>query len=392
MAINAKDFQTLVREQVAAIQGGTSKVLVDLSVGSILRSVVEAYSAVALWLQGLILQLLATTRAATSSGTDLDSWVADYGLTRLPASPASGVVTFSRFTPTQQAVVPVGAIVQTADGTQQYAVTVDTTNPAYSASQGGYVMAAGNASVNAPVVAVSVGAAGNASVNAPVVAVSVGAAGNASVNGVNTLGQAIPGVDTVTNAAAFTNGTNAESDAALRTRFIAYVASLSKATKAAVGYAATSLKQGLTYTLVENQQYNGTAQNGYFYLVVDDGTGYPSSTFLATVYNAIDAVRPLTSTFGVFAPVVLAANVGMTITTAAGYDHIATASLVAAALTSYINSLPLGTPLAWSRLAQVAYDASPGVTNVSAVLLNGATADIATTNQQVVKAGTVSVA
>jgi uncharacterized phage protein gp47/JayE len=81
----------------------------------------------------------------------------------------------------------------------------------------------------------------------------------------------------------------------------------------------------------------------------------------------------------------------MTITTAAGYDHIATAALVTTALTNYINSLPLGTPLAWSRLAQVAYDASPGVTNVAAVLLNGATADIATTNQQVIKAGTVSV-
>lgn len=373
--LQAKDFQTLVREQVAAIQGGTSKVLVDLSVGSILRSVVEAYSAVALWLQGLILQLLATTRAATSSGTDLDSWVADYGLTRLPASAASGVVTFSRFTPTQQAVVPVGAIVQTADGTQQYAVTVDTTNPAYNAALGGYVLAAGNASVNAPVLAVS-----------------VGAAGNASVNGINTLGQAIPGVDSVTNAAAFTNGADAESDAALRARFVAYVASLSKATKAAVGYAATSLKQGITYTLVENQQYNGTTQNGYFFLVVDDGTGYPSSTFLATVYNAIDAVRPVTSTFGVFAPVVVPANVGMTVTAAVGYDHIATASLVATALTNYINSLPLGTPLAWSRLAQVAYDASPGVTNVSAVLLNGGTADIASTPKQVVKAGTISVA
>ena len=373
--LQAKDFQTLVREQVAAIQGGTSKVLVDLSVGSILRSVVEAYSAVALWLQGLILQLLATTRAATSSGTDLDSWVADYGLTRLPASAASGVVTFSRFTPTQQAVVPVGAIMQTADGTQQYAVTVDTTNPAYNAALGGYVLAAGNASVNAPVLAVS-----------------VGAAGNASVNGINTLGQAIPGVDSVTNAAAFTNGADAESDAALRARFVAYVASLSKATKAAVGYAATSLKQGITYTLVENQQYNGTTQNGYFFLVVDDGTGYPSSTFLATVYNAIDAVRPVASTFGVFAPVVVPANVGMTVTTAAGYDHIATASLVATALTNYINSLSLGTPLAWSRLAQVAYDASPGVTNVSAVLLNGGTADIATTPKQVVKAGTISVA
>ncbi|WP_045736811.1 baseplate J/gp47 family protein [Xanthomonas sp. MUS 060] len=373
--MQSKDFQTLVREQVAAIQGGTSKVLVDLSVGSILRAVVEAYSAVAMWLQGLILQLLATTRAATSGGTDLDSWMADYGLKRQPANAASGVVTFSRFTPTNQAVVPVGAIVQTADGTQQYAVTVDTTNPAYSASQGGYLIPAGNVSVNAPVVAVS-----------------VGTGGNASVNGINTLGQAIPGVDTVTNAAAFTNGANAESDAALRTRFIAYVASLSKATKGAVGYAATSPKQGLTYALVENQQYNGTAQNGYFYLVVDDGTGYPSSTLLATVYNAIDAVRPLTSTFGVFAPVVVPASVGMTIATAAGYDHVATASLVSTALTNYINSLPLGTPLAWSRLAQVAYDASPGVTNVSAVLLNGGTADIATTPKQVVKAATVSVA
>ncbi|MFX7996843.1 baseplate J/gp47 family protein, partial [Acinetobacter baumannii] len=91
------------------------------------------------------------------------------------------------------------------------------------------------------------------------------------------------------------------SDTALRTRFIAYVASLSKATKNAVGYAITSLKQGLVYSLVENQTYAGATQYGYFYVVVDDGTGSPSSTLLATVANAIDAVRPLTSTFGVFA-------------------------------------------------------------------------------------------
>ncbi|HHW4679686.1 MAG TPA: baseplate J/gp47 family protein [Xylella sp.] len=57
--------------------------------------------------------------------------MADYGLTRLPASAASGVVTFSHFTPTHQAVLPVGALVQTADGTQQYAVTVDATSPAW---------------------------------------------------------------------------------------------------------------------------------------------------------------------------------------------------------------------------------------------------------------------
>ena len=372
--LQAQDFQTLVRNQVAAIQGSSTQ-LVDLSVGSILRSIVEAYSAVALWLQSLILQLLVVTRAATSSDADLDSWMADFGLVRLQAVAASGLVTFSRFTPTAQAIIPIGAIAQTADGTQQYAVVVDATNPAYSAALGGYVAAAGNASVNVPVIAVS-----------------AGAAGNASVNGVNTLGQAIPGIDTVTNSAAFTNGADAESDTALRIRFIAYISSLSKATKQAVGFAASALKQGLTYTLVENQQYNGTAQMGYFYLVVDDGTGYPTSSLLASVYNAVDAVRPLTSTFGVFAPIVVLANMGMTISTAAGYDHAATAALVSTALTNYVNSLPLGSSLAWTRLSQVAYEASPGVINVSAVLLNGATGDLSANNKQVIKAGTVAVA
>ena len=374
MAIQTKDYVTLVREQTTAIQGA-ARVLVDLTIGSILRAVIEANAAVTLWLQGLILQLLAITRAATSSGSDLDSWVADYGLTRLPAVNATGIVTFTRFTPTQQAVVQVGTLVQTADGSQQYAVVLDTANPAYNASLGGYALAAGSASVSVPVQALA-----------------AGSAANASVGSVSTMIQAVPGVDTVTNAAAFTNGSDAETDAALRKRFIAYVASLSKATKSAVGYAITSLKTGLTYTLVENTTYAGAAQPGYFYVVVDDGTGAPPSSFLSTVSNAIDAVRPLCSSFGVFAPVIQTADVSMTIQTAAGYDHNAVVGLVSAALTSYINGLGLGNQLTYTRLAQVAYDASAGVTNVTAVLLNGGTADVTATNKQTIKAGTIAVA
>lgn len=374
MAITTQDFTTLVRNQVTAIQGA-AKVLVDLTVGSILRAVVEANAAVILWLQGLILQLLAITRAATSSGADLDSWVGDFGLTRLAAVAASGQVSFARFTPSQQAVVPVGTTVQTGDGSQQFAVTLDTTNPAYSATLGGYVLAAGVGSINVPVAAST-----------------AGAGGNVSAGQLNTLTQAVPGVDTVSNAAAFTNGVDAESDSALRIRFIAFVASLSKATKGAVGYAITSLKQGVIYTLVENQQYNGTTDYGYFYVVVDDGTGSPGSTFLSNASNAIDAVRGVSIRFGVFAPVVVTANVSMTITTAAGYDHNAVVGLVGTALRSYINALLLGQTLTYSRLAQVAYDASPGVTNVTAVLLNGATADVTATSQQVIKAGTLTVA
>lgn len=373
MALTTKDFSTLVQEMVSNVQGYASA-LVDLTIGSILRASLESVSAVVMWLQGLILALLATTRAATSSGTDLDTWMADFGLTRLAATYASGLVTFSRFTPTIQAVVPVGAIVQTADGSQQFTVNLDTTNPAYSASLGGYVIPAGSSSVTVSVTAVTSGSAAN---------VVAGA--------ISTLAQAIPGVDTVSNAAAFTNGSNAETDGALRVRFVSYVQSLSKATKAAVGYAITSLQQGLTYTLTENQTRAGVYQPGYFFVVVDDGTGAPSSTLLSTVYNAIDAVRPITVTFDVFAPSVLTANVVMTIATASGYTHSAVTAIVQAALQSYINTLPLGTSLSYSRLAQVAYDASPGVTNVTGVTLNGGTSDIAATSQQVVKAGTVVV-
>jgi hypothetical protein len=42
-----KDFVTLVREQVTAIQGATRR-KIDVSVGSVLRALVEAFAAVML--------------------------------------------------------------------------------------------------------------------------------------------------------------------------------------------------------------------------------------------------------------------------------------------------------------------------------------------------------
>src|SRR5581483_10551192 len=119
---------------IATAVQGSATALLNFSPGSVIRAIAEGTSSVVLWLQAIILQVLTLTRAATSVGTDLDSWVADYGVTRLPAVAATGQVTFARFTATQQAVVPVGATVQTSDGTQTFAVTIDTTNSAYNAT------------------------------------------------------------------------------------------------------------------------------------------------------------------------------------------------------------------------------------------------------------------
>ncbi len=373
-SLNVKDFTTLVRDQVTAIQGRAAG-LVDFTIGSLLRAITESNASVLQWLQQLIVTLLATTRASTSSGADLDSWMADFGFFRLSASFATGSVTYSRFTPTNSALIPIGALVGSTDGSQQYAVTIDATNALYNATLGGYLIPAGTASATVPVMASTAGAAGNALIGT--VTVIVGS---------------ISGVDTVTNSAVFTNGIDPELDPAFRTRFVLWVQSLSKATKAAIAYALSSMQQGVSYTITENQDYSGNTLYGYLYAVVDDGSGAPPSAFLVSAGAAIESVRGFTTRYGVFGPVLVTANVAMTITTNSTVTHSVVVAQVSTAIQAYIATLTLGQILPYTQLATIAYSVSPGITNVSGVLLNGGTADLGATNKQVIRPGTVTVA
>ena len=64
-----------------------------------------------------------------------------------------------------------------------------------------------------------------------------------------------------------------------------------RATPVAVGYAISSLQQGLRYTIAENVDTSGAARMGNFVVTVDDGSGNPPSSLLGTVAAAVDAVR-----------------------------------------------------------------------------------------------------
>ncbi len=234
MQLSLRTFNSLVQSMAASVQASATQ-LVDLTVGSTLRAVLEANASTGLWMQWLILQVLRTTRAATSAGADLDSWMADLTLTRLPAVPATGIVTFARFTPLLSALIPAGTQVRTADGAQTFSVAIDTTNSAWSAASNGYVVASGLASLDLPVVGVV-----------------PGSAGNVQTGGISVLASAVPGINSATNNAAFQNGLDAESDNAFRSRFQNFIASRSRATRAAVGYAISSIQQGLNYAIQEN--------------------------------------------------------------------------------------------------------------------------------------------
>src|SRR5271165_5580926 len=100
MQLQLQSFNTLVQNMAATVQAAATG-LIDLTVGSTLRATLEASASIALWMHWLILLLLQTTRAATSTNSDLDTWMADFSLLRLAASFAVGTVTFARFTATQ---------------------------------------------------------------------------------------------------------------------------------------------------------------------------------------------------------------------------------------------------------------------------------------------------
>jgi hypothetical protein len=79
-----QSFSALVTGQVAVVQAAAQPTAVlDFSIGSVLRALAEGSAWLGLWLQGLILQVLTLTRASTSNGPDLDSWMQDFTLSRI---------------------------------------------------------------------------------------------------------------------------------------------------------------------------------------------------------------------------------------------------------------------------------------------------------------------
>lgn len=368
-----KGHADLVRMQAAAIQGRARK-LIDFSVGSTLRAVVESNSGVALWLQGMALRILTATRAATSSGEDLDTWVGDFGVIRLGARSSAGLVTFSRYTGGVQAVVPIGATVQSADGSVDFAVVLDATNPSYNAGLGGYVMPANVLSVAVPVAAIR-----------------GGFEGNVDAGSVTVMTSQITYVDEVVNGAPISGGADFETDAELRARFVRFINSLSRGTNAAIIYAITSLQAGAQATIIENIAPDNTPTPGMLTITVDDGSAAPPASFVTNAIAKANEYRAGGIRIGVFPPEIVYVDVALTITVAEGYDYQTVVGSVASSIAGYIEGMRLGQSLAINRLSQIALNVSAGVENVTSVSVNYANADVAATPRQRIRARVVAI-
>lgn len=389
MALDLKTRDQFVTDEVAAIQADLPGVY-QFPVGSIVRALVDAHGATAIWEQSLIQGVYNRERLSTSQGVDADSFVADFGLERLAAEPATGLVQFWSFTANTQRTIEVGAQVTTPDGSVIFSVTADTTNPYYNAGSNAYILPPGVGTVASPV-------------SLPVQANTAGTIGNVSIGQITVFYSPIVGIDRCNNSAAFENGKNQQTDAQLRAYFVQYLQSLSRATKGALDFAVESVKGVVEYVGVENKNYDTDAQElGFFYYVIDDGTGNPPDSLVAGVRNAVDAYRGLSIRFDVKKPIIVDAAIVATITMPAVYNTptyiAAIENAVSTALEQYVDLIPFGETLFYTRIAQIIYnvmaDLFPTIIdqiNVSGVTLNGGTSNLPSTKKQSIRTVTAPV-
>ena len=347
-----------------------------LQPGDSMYALMQSVSSQLMFIQYLITLVNAVARAQTSEGADLDSFYAQFGFTRLPASYASGSETLSMASPAGgNILIGVGAVVQTPGGAIQYQIVADASQPTWSATQNGYIMATGQTSLTATVQALVAGSASN---------VGPGA--------LTQIASSLQ-VASATNGAAISNGIDAERDDAFRSRFVLFLNSLSKAIKAAIESAIAGVQQGVLVNLLENENSLGVSAPGQFTAVIDDGSGAPPSSLITAVQNALEPVRAFTVLANVVAVVEVSVTVSLACRLATGYTLTGVNPLESAiqdAVAAYVNTTPGGGidgVLVYISGITTAANSVTGVVSVQpgTVLINGVANDLAGTAFQVAK-------
>lgn len=372
MALNVQTFKNFVDTMTSTLSNSTAKVT-NLRSGSVALAIIQAVAANALSLQQMLVSVYNTCRLATSTGADVDSFVGDWGMTRLPAGASDGLVTITRQLTTNELTVAPGGICQTPTSGIQFQLIADATGLAnWDSVRQVYFFPPG---VN--------------SISARVQAVVAGSAGNVSANTITQMVSGFVGVNSISNPANFVNGSDQETDGALKLRFVKFVSSLATADLSAIEAAIESVQPNSSYQIIEYKHFDGTAWAAGFTIVADDGTGNASLTFINGITTAVEAVRAAGAEFAVQKPTNVPINVAVTISTASPSALVATQNAVTQALTKYVNTLGVGNTVSYVLLANVIQTTS-GVLAYSGLTVNGGTTDIAITQTQLAQIGTVT--
>lgn len=370
--INSKSFQQIVADQAAAMQA-TARRSLDFGRGSLLLMLARASASVGLWLQAQIFKVLSATRLTTSSGSDVDSFVEDFGMPRIKAVSAKGEVRIGRYTEGLVSSIPVGALIRTGDAQTSFTVSADPDHLLWDPAIPGYRLPATTLSTLVPVEAVS-----------------PGLGGNVEVGTISLLSTPITGVDYAINESPIRGGEEAEGDDSVKKRFPLYIGSLSQGTYQAIMYAISQVKASLAFSILEGE--DAAPYGTDFVAVINNGSTTPDQSLINEIARVISPVRALGVSWTVIWSTVARADVTMFISTELARDKAQASADAAKAITAYISTLQMGEVLPYSRLANIAYLSNPKITNVVGVTLNGGVSDLVPAKTEVVNPGTISVA
>lgn len=301
---------------------------VDLSPESPLYQflMVQIYEKADLWAMGE--NVYNSAYLDTATGQSLDNVVYLNGITRKAAVAATGTVTFSRETATAEAItIPEGTRVSNQDGTVIFATTVEGVIPA-----------------------------NGTSVNIAAACTVGGISGNVAAAAIQYMVDTVPGVDAVTNAAAFADGADKEADSLLRARTVSY-APEARGTMTAIKNALTAISGVIAVIVSENTTAHTISA------IVYGGTD-------ADITAALEEYRPCGILASFSRPVTISIAITVTVSKKTGYTVAAVSATVAAAITAYFTALTLSTDIYYSEAAAAILQAE-GVAGITSLSITG---------------------
>lgn len=374
MAVQFTD--TLGTKSFDQIVDDTLQAIVDKDVGitnvydgSVIRSLVEALAEnddeINYWLEFIYGAMNIDTLVSEEEGqinTELDRAAVIFGLTRNSAKAAVGSVTvYTGDSPASYDIpIPYGYIFSTrpdADGNTSEWMVTDTDA----------VIPTGESSID---VTVTCTTEGRISVVAGAICV---------------LPSVLQGVDSISNNSSINGGTDIESDADFLSRIHSVKESMGQCTDEAIEQAVNAIS-GVTRAIVRDR-YQGIGTTGI--IITTDQVPAPQS-----VIDDIEEVVAKVKASGIY-PVVVYTNykivdMNFTITPAEDVD----ADKIIAAITDYCNSLGAGNTLIISQLERKILnklDSTSGDDDFTDIVTNSPTANVTTTEDQMIQAGNITV-
>ena len=348
--MNYDEFLALMQEKYTELTGASVDAASDIGI----RMKVLAGELAAL--SGELANLQAQAFAQTAGGEFLDMHAETRAVNRKPALKAVGELVFSREYPAGYDIaIPAGVLCSSRQAPQIHVETM----------------------------AEAVLAAGETSVAVMAEAITAGAAANAAANEICLMITGAQGISAVNNPAAFTGGSDAESDEMLRARLLKSYRNISNTTNAAFYYDMAMSENGVvSANVLPRKRGRGTVD-----VVIACSNEIQSTETAARLGDKLAHEKEINVSVEVHPAIKTSINLTVEIAVGEDIDFELAATACEQCIAKYIGTLAVGEALLLARLGRELLSVD-GVYNYS---ITSPLADVSTGAEYILSAGSITV-